>query len=124
MAAASTNSIRLDIEAAPGARPRVTKQGWAYYPKKYRMFLDATRKLLSKVPRALIKRGIEVTVIVAIARPKTTILPFPKPDIDNFIKGVFDAANKIVWADDWLIYRVIGEKKWVDGPSYIEISWK
>ena len=28
------------------------------------------------------------------------ILPTSKPDVDNVIKGIFDAMNEIVWKDD------------------------
>jgi Holliday junction resolvase RusA-like endonuclease len=33
-----------------------------------------------------------------------------KPDIDNIIKAVLDAGNGVLWQDDNLVVRVIGEK--------------
>ncbi|MFH7534189.1 RusA family crossover junction endodeoxyribonuclease, partial [Acinetobacter baumannii] len=33
-----------------------------------------------------------------------------KPDIDNLVKGVFDALNKTAWHDDNQVFMVIGAK--------------
>lgn len=38
------------------------------------------------------------------------ILPTSKPDIDNVIKGIFDAMNDIVWRDDKQVVNVSAYK--------------
>lgn len=42
----------------------------------------------------------------AIGQPHTK-----KPDIDNLIKGLFDALNKAVWADDNQVFEIGKVKK-------------
>jgi Holliday junction resolvase RusA-like endonuclease len=37
-----------------------------------------------------------------------------KPDIDNIVKGVFDAANSVVWKDDNLVVSVKASKIYSD----------
>lgn len=52
--------------------------------------------------------GIEVDVIVS--RPKTIkkrVLPHVKPDLDNVVKSVMDACEKIIWANDSRICRMV-----------------
>jgi Holliday junction resolvase RusA-like endonuclease len=40
------------------------------------------------------------------------ILPTSKPDIDNCIKGIFDAMNEIVWRDDKQVVDVSVYKRY------------
>lgn len=40
-----------------------------------------------------------------------------KPDIDNLIKGCFDAFNKIVWKDDNQVYEVHSKKLYSFNPG-------
>lgn len=44
-----------------------------------------------------------------------------KSDLDNLIKGLFDALNKNVWADDNQIFEVTSKKVYGDMPG-IEFS--
>jgi Holliday junction resolvase RusA-like endonuclease len=44
------------------------------------------------------------------------IMPVVKPDIDNCIKGVFDALNKIAWTDDNLVVDVWSMKRYSHKP--------
>lgn len=39
------------------------------------------------------------------------ILPTSKPDIDNVIKGIFDAMNEIVWKDDKQVVELTVKKR-------------
>jgi Holliday junction resolvase RusA-like endonuclease len=40
-----------------------------------------------------------------------------KPDIDNLIKGCFDALNKIAWEDDNQVYEVNSRKMYSYNPG-------
>jgi len=40
-----------------------------------------------------------------------------KPDIDNLMKSVFDAANQIVWEDDNQVCKVSAQKIYGDVPG-------
>lgn len=48
------------------------------------------------------------------------IQPTTRPDIDNYIKQVFDALNGIVWEDDGQIVRVTAAK-WYSSTPRLEI---
>lgn len=47
--------------------------------------------------------------------------PIVKPDIDNCVKGCFDALNKIAWKDDNLVVEESSSKWYSDKPR-IEIE--
>lgn len=40
------------------------------------------------------------------------IYPTTKPDVDNVIKGIFDAMNEIVWKDDKQVVDVVVSKRY------------
>lgn len=40
------------------------------------------------------------------------IFPTSKPDVDNVIKGIFDAMNEIVWRDDKQVVDVVVSKRY------------
>lgn len=42
------------------------------------------------------------------------LLPTSKPDVDNVIKGIFDAMNEIVWKDDKQACDVTVRKRYAD----------
>lgn len=62
-----------------------------------------------------------VHISIYCTEPKTTKLPHPKPDVDNFAKGVMDAMNDVVYVDDSLIQKLIVEKFWVNGPGRVHV---
>lgn len=43
--------------------------------------------------------------LLTVGMPHTS-----KPDLDNLVKGFFDAANTILWKDDKLVYRCLSDK--------------
>lgn len=49
--------------------------------------------------------------------------PMVKPDLDNVIKVVLDALNKVAYADDKQICRIVAEKKYSIMPR-LEIELK
>lgn len=64
--------------------------------------------------------SIEITVAVAASWSKKKqaqalagqIRPTGKPDLDNCVKLIADALNKIVWQDDSQIVRLIASKRY------------
>ena len=60
---------------------------------------------------------LEVTVHCYVQRPKTTKLPSPRGDIDNFAKAVLDAMNGKLWDDDKQIESLHVHKTWTEGPE-------
>lgn len=46
-------------------------------------------------------------------------MPVVKPDIDNCVKGVFDALNKIAWNDDNQVVSLVTHKHYSDNPRIV-----
>lgn len=46
-------------------------------------------------------------------------MPVVKPDIDNCVKGVFDALNKIAWNDDNQVVSLVTHKHYSDKPRIV-----
>ncbi|SFD03358.1 RusA family crossover junction endodeoxyribonuclease [Collimonas sp. OK412] len=42
--------------------------------------------------------------------------PTSKPDLDNVVKGIKDACNKIVWGDDSQVVRIVASKHYAARP--------
>ena len=104
--------FRLNPIAA--SRPRVSKWG-AYYTGPYKNFrveaVDAIADTLGEewVP---LEGPLLVEVEVVVTRPKTTKLDYPKPDIDNYLKSVFDCLNGKLWVDDKQIVIIKADQSW------------
>lgn len=107
------------------ARPRVnTLTGRAYTPentKDYEMLIKQYFKI--KYPKFETLEGrIKVKIIAYFKPPKQTskrqvelmlennISPTKKPDIDNIIKIILDALNKMAFRDDSQITKIEVEK--------------
>lgn len=45
-----------------------------------------------------------------------------RPDVDNLKKTVMDACNELVWADDCIVSRISGEKRWTLGCPRTVVS--
>lgn len=92
----------------------------AYYADPYKTF----KKSLGKSIKQMMPKGhkpmsgpLTVRLLVTCTKPRTSKLDMPKPDIDNYMKAAFDAANKVVWGDDSQVRRVVSEKQWGRKPS-------
>lgn len=120
----SLYSLELDIDPVPFDRPRF-RLGRGFNSPKYAAFKRAAgicmREQFRRTPLA---EALNVAVRFKIKRPKTVKRPWPTvvPDVDNFLKGILDSANGILWRDDAQICRVTGEKSYADrGAIIIEV---
>lgn len=97
-----------------------------YSPKPYKDWQALAAKALKKHQRAdgPLAGPLKVTVEVFVARPKTTKLPHPKPDVDNYAKAILDAITKDgrFWTDDSQVQRLIVGKSWTTGDPAIHIQ--
>ena len=110
----------------PCPRPRVALRGRvpvAYYPADYTKWKEEARIALA-YEGAPIQGPLRVTIQCQGERPKTTKLPAPKPDIDNYAKSVLDAMTQAgVWEDDSQVVQVQAEKMWgARNAIYIEVE--
>ena len=120
--------LLLDVpcEPVPCPRPRVSKFG-SYYPPRYRNwkrdFSAEVARIAPFVTGAdLPLRGtLSISVDIYCTRPRTSKLMYPRPDLDNYIKAVLDACNKLLWLDDSQIIAIRGTKQWGD-PARVTIQ--
>lgn len=130
--------IKLIIPGEPVAkgRPRVTKHGFTYTPKKTENYenlvklcymqqnqgdklegqLKANIKAFFQIPKSVSKKKY-------IAMEKGKIRPSKKPDVDNIIKSVLDSLNGLAYRDDSQVVCINAEKFYSDNPRVeVEIS--
>jgi Holliday junction resolvase RusA-like endonuclease len=125
----------LDGEPIGKGRPRFSRQtGHTYTPEKTARFEErlawAAQSTMQRRPlfdgplRVLINAYFSIPASKPakwrLAAMEQKILPTKKPDIDNVIKGVADALNKVVYVDDTQIVSLAAGKFYSDRPR-IEI---
>jgi Holliday junction resolvase RusA-like endonuclease len=119
-------------EATAQGRPRATTingKARMYDPAKSRDYKDYVRLVASEhAPKELLKDALLVEIIIyrkipkSFSKKKTTdaerglIVPTSKPDADNYLKGISDALNGVIWKDDSQITDAIIRKRYSDKP--------
>lgn len=122
--------IELKVDAPMSSpRPRFRNTGkfvQTYMPKKY---TDHKKDLQWQMPMLMIDEPIKLTIefhfpllkswskkkhVAMVGQYKRT-----KPDIDNLIKTVLDAANGHLWNDDNQIVEITSFKKYAEEPKII-----
>ena len=114
------------ISPVAASRPRVARHG-AYFAGPYKKFREECQDL---VPMVLgpdfspFERGLWIDVELYPTRPKTTKLHTPRPDIDNYLKSIFDILNGHLWVDDRIIESIYATKQWApkDTPGYFVVG--
>ena len=124
-------------EPVPKGRPKFTVRGGyaiAYTPKKTRE--AETNLRVQALPFKLdkpLEGAISLTVTIYRSIPKSfskkktemaengILRPITRPDVSNYLKGIEDAFNKIMWNDDSQIVRIIAGKCYSNRPR-IEIE--
>lgn len=111
----------LDIAPAPKGRPRTTKTGHTYTPKRTRAWESAAKLLIKSVlvNSEPFDSPVRVVVVFVCQRPKTAhtgvssarYRKHTRPDLDNLLKSLLDAASLAeVWTDDSRVTEVIASK--------------
>lgn len=107
-------TLRLDIEPVAQGRPRFGK-GFCYTPSKSRAFKKELQFRLKQAYKGSPLEGpLQVSILFTLTKPRSVKREFPavKPDIDNFVKAFFDAANLILWLDDAQVVDLHAQKRY------------
>ena len=138
------NQIEINIEGKPKAqqRHRHTKKGFVYDPSK-KDKEDILMLMRSEAPKEPFNGAISLYIRFSMPyvkkhyrtgkfskelKPNPPIAYKIKPDIDNMLKFLMDAGNKVFWNDDSQIYRVQMEKIYAVKPgtkiTIVEDDWE
>ena len=136
------NKVHFHIRIEPFGkqRPRAVKRGnfiQIYTPKETVVYEEALRTAfkseLKEFP--VFKKGepLKATMEFAFTVPKSYTKKLTakcingehahtvKPDVDNCVKAVMDAANKIIWDDDNSVKQIIASKCWAKDEPYVDV---
>ncbi len=128
-------SFRIDGDAVAKGRPRFTRGGQSYTPKKsahWEAFakLKAVEAMAGEPPMVGPVR-LDLHVWLAVPRSwsrrrttralEGTIRPTSRPDLDNFEKAVLDAFNGVVFRDDSQVVEVHKWKAYAE-HGYVEVT--
>lgn len=113
----------------PQGRPRFFKRGnfvAAYDPKESRHYKEnVSAQLASQNPEY--HESAPLVVAVDFHLPRPTSLPkkvvdhAKKPDLDNLIKGLFDAATGILWKSDAQVCVLSAHKYYTTGEPRVNL---
>jgi len=117
--------LTFPIEPVPKGRPKFTRSGHCYTPKKTREFEDAIAHVTKAQNRdGIVMQGpLSVSISFFLTRPKSVVRddPWKKPDLDNLAKSVIDGVTQAgtVWNDDAQICELSLRKKYSDTPLIV-----
>jgi Holliday junction resolvase RusA-like endonuclease len=118
--------VRQDFEIpwppTSKGRPKfVRATGVAYTPAPTRHAEAAIRDLLIARGARLFPRDVPLRVEVAFyvprprSAPRRVVMPTHRPDLDQYVKLLLDAATGILWEDDGQIVSVVAKKRFAGG---------
>jgi Holliday junction resolvase RusA-like endonuclease len=110
----------------PQGRPRFFRKGnfvGTYDPKESRQYKENVSAQLVAQSPAILDGPVTIKLDFFLPRPKSlpkkVVHHVKKPDVDNLIKGVFDACKGILWHDDTQVVDMTCAKFYGDPPKVI-----
>lgn len=122
-------------EPVPAGRPRFTRQGHAFDPKRSRQYKTMVHEVASMQYHGELIAGKAIAVKISIYRSIQKSVshkehdrratgehrPIVKPDTSNYVKLIEDALTGVIWEDDNLIVSLVADKYYSDDPR-IEVT--
>jgi Holliday junction resolvase RusA-like endonuclease len=121
-------TFKLALAPRPASRPRCTCHGKfpsVYNDPAYATWLKAATEQIRAELEEPFEGDVWVAVEVIVRRPKKTVKVRPSGDIDNYLKGIFDAMTRAaVWTDDDQVVETVGLKRWAaeDEPEGYQVT--
>lgn len=112
------NQLQITIPLAPlpASRPRATRGRGAYYPPAYSKWRSEAAKALQTALRGHTSFGalpLRVRYEFVCTRPRKPANPFPRGDIDNYVKAIQDALTAAgAWHDDVQVVESLEIKRY------------
>jgi len=121
-------AIKLDVPISPvaKARPRFTRSGRVYTPKRTTDFEGAIKMYWKKSGQTMLPVApTYLTILFFMPRPKKTKFDWPitRPDVDNLQKGVIDSLNQLAWKDDNQIVTIHATKLYGEIPCVSIVAY-
>ena len=116
--------FEVEGEVIGKGRPRFTRQGRTYTPKKTLDYERAIKKAYINKYSYLSKKSLRIKICayLEVARSHSKIKKSKmlmnllqctkKPDVDNIVKVVLDALNKVAYQDDTQVVELVAIKRW------------
>lgn len=117
--------------AVPKARPRFTKRGHTYTPKKTKNYEKIVKLYTRKSIKEPYEGPLKVGIIIHKKPPKSwskkkkkaaiegSLHATAKPDVDNYAKAILDGMNGIAFKDDSQIVDLNVQKQYSDEDKVI-----
>ena len=119
-------TMRFEVlgEVIGKGRPRFTKQGRTYTPKKTLDYERAIKRAYLNKYTYLSKKSIRIKICAyfEVAKSHSKVKKqkmlanelqcTKKPDVDNIVKVVLDALNKVAYQDDTQVVELVAIKRW------------
>ncbi|MFS1511864.1 RusA family crossover junction endodeoxyribonuclease [Chengkuizengella sp. SCS-71B] len=125
----------VNEEPVAQARPRVTTKNGKprlYDPDKSKYFKQlVAMKAKQYAPETLLDCPLLLRITFYRSIPKNFTIakrkqiedgelrPITKPDIDNYVKAIKDALNKVIWTDDSKVVELHASKFYSEYPRVV-----
>lgn len=118
----------------PKARPRMTKNGFAFTPKETRAYGELVARHAEACVRIEpdllpIDAPVALEIVARLPRPKKPkyFIPAVTPDWDNLEKAVADGISRVrkergLWRDDCLVCDATFRKRYARAPEEVGVS--
>lgn len=125
----------IDGECVAKGRPRFTRAGHTYTPKRTKDYENHVKASLIEQGARINKNPLTMKVDIYKGYLKSWTIkqredakngikqPYRRPDVDNYVKSILDGADGILYNDDAQIIRLEVEKHYSEEPR-VEIQLK
>ncbi len=109
----------LPVAPMPAPRPKFTRDGYAYSPKPYVTWRGQVGPHIPKLEPIISDVPCAVALDLVLPPYKTVKTPWPKGDVDNYAKAVFDIVTKKkhIWKDDVQVNLCVIQKRFCVGDE-------